>query len=308
MPTVGSLLDGVLDQVSQAMNRLADRMDSLESRIVALESEGTPSQDEPVVDVPAVDDSILGDPEETPVNLYLLSDHPAHIIEDLHGVTVMLDIPSYHVDFVRCSGLTVRSAQSPVGKVRAFDCSNLHFERVVSNGVDGSEWEGTAFSIHGCDDVLFTDCSAQISRYGLWCDNSSQVCLEGCSFTTEGIESCVRFVSCHYCEVKDSYLTSGQKHCFRVHGISSGIELVRTTLNGGNGIMMGTMSGDEVVDICIDDCVVSVTGPDGFNIANFLDVSVRNCEFALRQSWDPFESYRGNPEFSFTDSVLSLGV
>lgn len=259
--TIGGLLDEVLTKISDAMNDIVVRLDALESRV---EYSGE------VVEVEPLEEWTVATPPtitRTTTDVGQLANE-THFIVDAGVEVDRLDLTGRQDVRVEVNGrinnIWLADAHrieifgtGKVGNITASEwvAGNRGFRNsdlaVRTISVDGPE---TAFDIQFTRNVLLQGINTTgINRYGVWLSSCQNAYIRDCLFETEGEESCVRMVDVQFAHVRDSFLRSNYKHCFRVHGESKNIALERSTLVGPRAMMIGTMSGDSVSNVTIQD-------------------------------------------------------
>jgi hypothetical protein len=110
--------------------------------------------------------------------------------------------------------------------------------------------------------------------YSLYSDSikngqNSDIIVAGNNFFSEGSQATLRLISVHNAVVVDNHLTDlenmGQKHNYRIHGVSDHAFGARNILVG-SGAMMGTMDGDALDQIYFDSNTFYHDTPDLFNV------------------------------------------
>lgn len=99
-------------------------------------------------------------------------------------------------------------------------------------------------------------------------DSNTDVIIAGNDFESEGKQATVRLIGVRNSVTVDNRLTdlllTGEKHNYRVHGVSDQVYAARNELVNA-GTMLGTMGGDDIGHLWFDDNTFHHKTPDLFN-------------------------------------------
>lgn len=321
--TIEKTLNDLAALLENAEDSTHERIDKLEDALVLRMQEVTDAVKAQALRIDRLEalvkhEQVPGDTQPTPPQVsppvgretLRLSEGPN--LSNRSGFSLLIDVPNAPVGIYNCTDFLVshpRWFSDCAGKLTIHGCSNFEVDKLRSAGEDGTAWSGTAFSLHNCSDFRLDHCEANVSRYAVWCENSTDFLFENCTFRTRGQESCMRFTHCSRGHTHKCDLISDLKHCWRVHGTSNDMRLTHCSLGGlGNGIMCGASpSGghsdpnNQISDLLIEGNKITVTGPDPLNLKGGIVTCTVRGNTATR---DVFGYLGGRAGFVVVDNTV----
>jgi hypothetical protein len=154
-----------------------------------------------------------------------------------------VDNPAWAIEDVMIDGISVRSASTTALLLRGHRVALLR-----------------SFA-YGADYAVYSDTVKN--------DQVSDIIIAGNNLQAEGRQATVRLINVRNSVTVDNRITdlllTGSKHDYRVHGISDQVFAARNELVNG-GVMIGTMSGDDVGHIWFDSNTLHHKTADMFNV------------------------------------------